>query len=276
MRTTKRSLVAGFALTVSTALATPALADHIYSITDAAAELAIGIDPDESMVWMNTFPVDPTGAWIDSISVAYGRAGGPSALNGLPVTILLYEDGNGGSPQDAVLRWSTTATIANGNTNLLNLYRCPAFLIQGNLVAAVLYQNTTGVFVAIGALDTTAPSFADRSYFGFASSIDAANLGAIPAGQWGTIESSGNAGNFRITAHGKTVIDDSAVSLAVEKSAQPGSVHLGWTGSQASYQVERASKPDFSDGQILATGLAATSFDDPTLEDGATWYYRVR
>ena len=77
------------------------------------AELVISIDPGESMVWMNTFPVDPGGAYIDAIRVAYGRVGSPSALNGLPVTILLYEDTNGGSPQDAVLKWSTTTTIAN-------------------------------------------------------------------------------------------------------------------------------------------------------------------
>ena len=226
-------------------------------------------------MWVNTFPVDPAGAWIDTIRVAYGRVGGPSALNNLPVKILLYEDVNGGSPQDAVLRWSTSTVIANANTNVLNSYRLPAMLVQGTLVVGALFVNTTVVAKGVGALDTTAPSLSGRSYVGFAASIDPANLGAIPAGQFGTMESFGTTGNFRVEAHGRTVVDDGAVTLDVSKAA-PNLVHLSWGATQASYDVERASKPDFSDGTVVAIAISGTTYDDAVLGDGKTWFYRVR
>ncbi len=177
-------------------------ADSLYSITDSAAELAIGVDPQEAMVWMNTFPVAAGSDYISSIRVAYGRVGGPSALNGLPVQILLYEDMDGGTPQDAVLKFSLNTVIANANSNTLNAYAIPPTLIQGNLVAAVLYENMTTVSKFIGALDTTAPSFPSRSYVGFAAEIDPADLVSIPPAQWGTMESFGSTGNFRIEAFG--------------------------------------------------------------------------
>jgi hypothetical protein len=255
---------------------TTACADAAYSITDGVAELAVSIDPGESMVWMNTFPVDPGGSYIDAIRVAYGRVGGPSALDGLSVRILLYEDAGGGSPQDAVLKWSFPATIANANTNVLNAYRVPEIKIAGTLVVAALFENTTGVAKGIGALDRTTPFYPDRSYVGFAAGIDPTDLGAIPAGQFGTMESLGSAGNFRIEAHGRAAVDDDAVSLTIDPSAPPGLVHLAWTGAQATFDVERASTAEFSDGRILAPAVADTFFDDTTWDDGLLWFYRVR
>ena len=163
----------GAAMAVAAAfLGTTVRADAEYSISDGAAELAISIDPGESMVWMNTFPVDPGGSYIDTIRVAYGRVGGPSTLNGLTVRILLYEDVPGGSPQDAVLKWSLSTTIENANSNVLCVYRVPEMFIVGNLVAAALFENPTAVAKGIGALDRTLPFFLERSYVGFAVSID--------------------------------------------------------------------------------------------------------
>jgi hypothetical protein len=268
----------GATIVIASALrGTIAPADTNYSIADGAAELAISIDPGESMIWMNTFPVDPAGSYIDAIRVAYGRVGGPSALNGLPIRILLYEDIGGGSPQDAVLRWSFSTTIANANTNVLNVYRVPEMLIAGNLVAAALFENQTPDPKGIGALDRTLPFFADRSYVGFfAGTIDPMNLGAIPAEQFASIETFTSPGNFRVEAHGRAAVDDTAVALAVEPSGPPGLVHLTWTGAQATFDVLRASKADFSDGQVIATGVSGTSFDDATWNDGKSWFYRVR
>jgi hypothetical protein len=264
-------------LVILTALpvAPAAFADADYSVADGAAELTVSVDPGEALVWMNTFPVDPAGSYIDTVRIAYGRVGGPSALNNQPVRILLYEDTNGGSPQDAVLRWSTTTVIANANTNVLNVYRLPAMLVHGSLVAGALFANGTAFSKGVGALDTTAPSFSDRSYVGFAASIDPANLGAIPAGQFGTIESFGTIGNFRCEAHGR-IVDDAAVLLTVGKSEPGALVQLSWTGTQSTYDVERAGKPDFSDGTVLAIGVAVTTYDDAGLHDGKSWYYRVR
>ena len=257
------------------AFGNPVAADATYAIADAAAELAVSIDPGEAMVWMNTFPVDPAGTYVDAVKMAYGRVGGPSSLNGLSIRVLVYEDANGGSPQDAVLKWSTSTVIANANTNTLNTYRLPATLIHGNLVAAVFFDNQTALSKAIAALDTTAPTLAGSSYLGFAEILDPANLGGIPAAQWGTIEGFGSVGNFRIEAHGRNV-DDGAVSLLIETAQPAGLTHLGWAGAAAAYDVERASVPDFSDGDVIATGLAANSYGDPTLGDGRTWFYRVR
>jgi hypothetical protein len=264
------------AFLVALAVVSSAMADADYSITDGSAELTVSIDPAEAMVWLNTFPVDSAGPWIDAVRVAYGRVGGASSLNGLPVTILLYEDTNGGSPQDAVLRWSFTTVIANANTNVLNVYALPAMSIHGNLVVGAVFANTSRNPKGIGALDVTAPTLAGRSYFGFATAIDPANLAAIPAAQWGTIESFGTNGNFRVEAHGRATVDDGAVALGADRDLASASVHLTWTAAQATFSVERASRPDFSDGTILATGVTDTFFDDPTLDDGTTWFYRVR
>jgi hypothetical protein len=276
MRRYARPWIGAVLALAAPALKTTALADADYSIADGAAELTISIDPGESMVWMNTFPVDPGGAYIDTIRVAYGRAGGPSTLNGLPVRILLYEDLNGGSPQDASLKWSLPATIANANTDVLNVYRVPEVKISGTLVAAVFFENTATVSKGIAAFDTSPPSLAGRSYVGFSEFLDPAALGAIPAAQWGSIESFGSTGNFRLEAHGRAAVDDAAIDLSVDASAPAGSVHLAWTGAPASFDVERATKPDFSDGRIIAAGVAGTSFDDATLNDGRSWLYRVR
>jgi hypothetical protein len=149
-------------------------------------------------------------------------------------------------------------------------------LISGNLVAAAFFANQAAVPKGIAALDTTAPTVASRSYVGFAEILDPAHLDAIPAAQWGTIESFGSTGNFRVEAHGRAAIDDAAVGLSVDESAPPGFVHLTWTGVQATFDVQRASKPDFSDGSFLATGVPTTSFDDPAFNDGRSWFYRVR
>lgn len=271
-----RVAMASALCTAAIATSAPAHADAAYSISDGVAELTLGIDPGETMIWMNTFPVDAGGQYIDQIKVAYGKVNGPTPLNDELVQILLYEDLNGGSPQDAVLKWAFNARVANGNTNVLNVYRVPTFLIQGNLVAAVLYPNPNTVRIYIGAVDTTLPSLAGRSYTGFDVSIDPANLGAIPEGQFGTIEGLGLSGNVRIEAHGRTLVDDLDVSLTVGKLVPSGLAHLEWTGAQATFDVERASRPDFLDGKVVAPGLTGTTFNDATSNLGSLWFYRVR
>ena len=89
-------------------------ADVNYVLDDGTAERALGIDPGEDVIWFNTFPVQAGGEVIDSISASYGRPGLIGALNGFPITILLYEDADGGDPFNAVLKTSLTTTIAQG------------------------------------------------------------------------------------------------------------------------------------------------------------------
>src|SRR5262245_31441554 len=94
-----------------------ARADVPYAIDDGSSELGVGIDPGEDSLWFTQFPVQAGGEVINSISVAYGRPGGVSALDGLPVKILLYEDPDGGLPWNSVLKTSIDTTVANGNSN---------------------------------------------------------------------------------------------------------------------------------------------------------------
>lgn len=260
-----------FALCAGGALP-PAAAQVGYSISDGAADLTLSIDRSESIVFLNTFPVDPNGEYIDQILVAYGRVGGPSLLNGKAVKILLYEDANGGSPQDATLLWSFDTAIANGNTDILNAYTVPRVRVGNTLVVGFYFRNTTFSSIFIGALDTSEPTLLERSWSGYAASIDPANLSAIPAAQWGAQESFGFPGNFRIEARGQRT---DGIALELQPRPELGVVRLTWTGSKSSYTVERSAGPDFASAQTLSSG-AMTTYDDPALGDGATWFYRVR
>ncbi len=266
----------GLPLLAALGLAAPAaLADVDYSLTDHTAEIAFGVDGGESMVWLDTFPVDPLGAYVDTVKVAYGRPGGPSPINGQNVRILLYEDLDGGDPKDARLLWSFDTKVANGNTNTLNSYAVPPTFVRGSLVVGVYYRNTNPLTVYIGAVDTTAPSVPARSYTGWAVVLDPANLAAIPAAQWGTLEASGTVGNFVLDAHARPTPDGILLS-AVERWPALGAVRLTFSGPRSSYDVERATRPDFSDGAVVATGIAGPTWDDPVLDDGRTWFYRVK
>ena len=250
-----------------------ARADAEYVVADDHADLVLSIDRNQSVVWMNTFPVDPAGQYIDFIRVAYGRVGDPTPINGQPVKILLYEDPNGGSPQDVTLLWSMDAVVANANTDVLNEYPMPNILVHGTLVAALYYKNTTPIPVYMGPLDTTAPTYAQRSYFGYASAIDPANLGAMPAGQFMAQKDSGTAGNYRIEARGRST---DGIVMLVSTDAASGVVRISWTGSKSSYDVLRAWQADFSDDVVIAAGVPGPTYDDPVLGGALTWYYRVR
>jgi hypothetical protein len=258
-------------------LATPAAhADAVYAIADTHADIVASIDPDETLVYMNTFPVDPAGEYIDLIRTSYGRVGGPTPLNGLPVKILLYEDLDGGSPQNATLLWSADAVIANGNTDVLNDYPVPNVLVHGNVVAAIFYKNTRTTAVFISPLDTTLPTYSQQTYFGYTGEgvlLDPANLAAIPAGQFMAQEDSGTPGNYRIEARGRA---SDGIALTIVRIVAPDVVRLSWTGSKAAYDVERASRPDFSDAIVIAAGIPGPTYDDPVSADGMTWFYRVR
>jgi hypothetical protein len=179
----------------------PAHADVVYQLEDGSSELAIGIDPGEDQIWFNRFAVQPGGETIVSISAAYGRPGGPSALNGLPVTIVLYEDSNGGLPWDATLRRTVSTVVANGNTNILNTYPITPITVHGSVLVGVLYRNTTAVNKFIGALDTTAPHIANASYAAFAIGLKEGDLQSLPPGNFNSTEGLGFPGNFLIRAN---------------------------------------------------------------------------
>ncbi len=65
------------------------------------------------------------------------------------------------------------------------------------------------------------------------------------------------------------------LALTVTRNETAGTVRLEWLGGNGPYTVERAGLPDFTDAELLATGLSARQFEDPVLADGRTWFYRV-
>jgi len=193
--------------------ASAARADVLYSIDDGTAELGLGIDSGEDMIWFNRFPVQPGGEVITSISAAYGRPGGQVIPNGLPVSILLYQDTNGGSPFDATLLREIPALTANCNTNVLNNYAIPATAVSGDLLAAVLIRNQSGVTLFLAPLDRTAPSFSDASFYAFDVGLNQTNLDAVPIANRGTTESLGFPGNFLIRANGTPIPEPATILL---------------------------------------------------------------
>lgn len=70
---------------------------------------------------------------------------------------------------------------------------------------------------------------------------------------------------------------EAAIALGVSKGTTPGTVHLQWTGGRAPFTLERALDPQFTQGVVkLVDEQSVSSFDDPVLNDGATYFYRVR
>ena len=190
-----------------------------YSYDDGTAERAIGIDPGEDSLWFNRFAVAPGGEVITSISAAFGRPGITVALNGLPIKVLLYEDIDGGSPWNAVLKRSVDGVVSNANTNTLNVFNIPPTEVHGTLLAAMLLRNRTTENKFIAALDQTAPTVSDASFYAFTvGDMDETNLGSVPAGQFGTIESLGFAGNWLIRANGTAVPEPTSLALLVVAS----------------------------------------------------------
>src|SRR3954465_5704169 len=188
-------------------------ADVTYVYDDGSSERGIGIDPGEDSLWFNRFPVAPGGEVITSISAAFGRPGSSNSLNGLPIKVLLYEDADGGAPWNAVLKQSVSGVVANANTNTLNIFNIPPTEVHGTLLAAVLLRNRTAENKFIAALDQTAPTTSDASFYAYTvGDMNEADLITVPAGQFGTIESLNQTGNWLVRANGTPVPEAGAIT----------------------------------------------------------------
>ena len=176
-----------------------------YGIDDGTAEDSIGIGASHTAVWLNTFALTGGDTAITQISVAYGTPNFPDALNGQPVTILLYSDPDGGDPSNGTLVWSFATTIANSATNTFNNYAVPGVVTGTNFAVGFQYNEPAAAGSFPAAWSSSAP-IAGRSWAGFQTpnnpAINPANLAAIPAGQRGFIEGFGLAGNWLIRAEG--------------------------------------------------------------------------
>src|SRR5262249_6372315 len=67
-----------------------------------------------------------------------------------------------------------------------------------------------------------------------------------------------------------------AANLQAGPLRATGSVHLGWSGGSAPYTLRRADNAAFTIGvTTLVNEQNVTSFDDPVLNDGRSYYYLV-
>ncbi len=74
----------------------------------------------ESTLVMNGFDLGPlnlnTGVAIDTVTIAVQEA-----VPSVPIQVVIYEDGNGGSPIDATLKYQTQVFIETGGTAFIEL-----------------------------------------------------------------------------------------------------------------------------------------------------------
>jgi outer membrane protein assembly factor BamB len=67
------------------------------------------------------------------------------------------------------------------------------------------------------------------------------------------------------------------IRLNLGENVGTGAIHLQWSGGNPPYTLERAEDPDFkTNPTVLLDHQPTTTFDDPVLGDGKTYYYRVR
>lgn len=196
-------------------LGVPLCADIVYQIDDGSSESTIGIDPGEDLIWINTFTLQPGGEFITSISATFGRPGLGQALNGLSIRAILYQDLNGESPEDGILLQQVSGSVVNANTDTLNEFTLSPTLLNGNFAIAILFRNTTNETKFIASIDRTVPSLANRSFVGFAAGIDEFNLGSIPSGQFGTLESFGIVGNFVLRGNATAIPEPSSTGVVM-------------------------------------------------------------
>lgn len=197
----------------------PSMAAVSYFLDDGSPELGLSIEPGESILFLNSFPVIAGGQYINRISCAWGRAGGGFVSSSFTATLLLYSDANGGDPTDATLALTHNVVMTNAGTNAIVNYLVPSTFVTGTMWVGFIYDNTGfGGDVFVGSLDTTSPTLTQRSYFGYkAGQINPANLSAIPSTQRMFQEESmtAQAGNYLIRAVGQPTPAPGAAALLV-------------------------------------------------------------
>jgi hypothetical protein len=86
-----------------------------------------------------------------------------------------------------------------------------------------------------------------------------------------------NSGFVAISAGEDFSLGLKAVGVSLGKDARTGVVHVSWTAGTAPYTLRRSRDPRFTQDVVtLVDEQDVTSYDDPVLNDGATYYYDVR
>lgn len=179
-----------------------------YSHDDGTVENGIGITGTNpfDIIWLNRFTVVAGGETITHVQGAIGSPADTRVYDGLAMTVLVYEDVDGGSPTNATLLTSHNTVVANGNTGLLNNYDIPDTAITtSEFWIAIVMKNLPGGNGFVASIDQDGPADPGVSYAGFTipgGTLNEANLATIPVGQLGTIEGFGLPGNWVLRATG--------------------------------------------------------------------------
>jgi len=190
----------------------------LYSIDDGTAEDGVGFDgtPGNDLVWMNTFPKVAGAEMITTISIAFGTPTFPgAATDGTPVTVCLWSDADGGSPQNATLLATVGGVVSGANTNTFVTYDIPDTVVPSNtVVVGVLMRNAGGGTNPFPcALDTTPVAEAQRSFIGWGPTptVDPSNMLALGT-NW-LAEEAIEPGNWLIRANGVAVPEPASLGL---------------------------------------------------------------
>jgi len=139
-----------------------------YILDDGTAEVATGTLNARDLIFLNSFTVSPGAATINSISIAFST--GQRITNGVPFRAVLWSDPNGdGNPADATVLATSDGVIANAGTNTFVTVSIPPTTVNTPdfFVGFLVTDGTAGGLFPAG-LDTTSPTFLNRSFLTFA------------------------------------------------------------------------------------------------------------
>lgn len=181
-----------------------------YQYDDGAQEDGIGITGAGTydIIWANRFTVLPGGEFITRIQATYGSPADVRVYDGLPVTVVLYNDPDGGAVSNAILVHQQNAIVQNDNSTTFNNYIVPSVQVSNQFLVGIVMRNLPRGNSFPASIDTTAPTTAGASFTGFTTpgnTININNLASFPAGQSGFIEVlTGGAivGNWMVRATG--------------------------------------------------------------------------
>ena len=185
--------------------------------------------------------------------------------NGAPMRFMKYQLDGSGKPTFA-LAASTTDNFGFGSSSAVVTSNGTA--AGSALVWTVWLQDGSGVNASLRAYSAvpsgSTPVLTFQAPVGTGSKFNPPGIG------YGRVYVGTRDG--QVLAFGPTV-----PQLRVEKDVANGTVHVSWTGGNAPFTLLRALDPNFTSSPVvLVDHQAVTSFDDPVLNDGATYYYEVR
>jgi len=126
--------------------------DHTCQQDDGTTENILGWVDGGDLVWMQLFGAAGLGSTtVDSVEVAWGSAlfPGVGPGNGTAARVALWDDPNDdGDPSDAVLLQSANTTVANVDTDTLNVVSIPTTSVNGVYFIGASLSHAANQYVA--------------------------------------------------------------------------------------------------------------------------------